>query len=64
MLKTQQLEGAGNPLRDQIEHFGKVIRGEEPPRTSGEDGARTLSTTLAIIKAASKKQIVSPNIIQ
>ena len=61
MLKTQQLEGAGNPLQDQIEHFGKVIRGEEPPRTSGEDGARTLSTTLAIVKAASKKQTVSPD---
>ena len=61
MLKTQQLEGAGNPLQDQMEHFGKVIRGEEPPRTSGEDGARTLSTTLAIVKAASKKQTVSPD---
>ena len=61
MLKTQQLEGAGNPLQDQIEHFGKVKRGEETPRTSGEDGARTLSTTLAIVKAASKKQTVSPD---
>ena len=61
MLKTQQLEGAGNPLQDQMEHFGKVIRGEEPPRTSGEDGARTLSTTLAIVKAANKKQTVSPD---
>jgi hypothetical protein len=38
-----------------------VIRGEEPPRTSGEDGALTLSTTLAIMKAANKKQIVSPD---
>ena len=61
MLKTQQLEGAGNPLQDQIEHFGRVIRGEESPRTSGEDGARTLSTTLAIMEAANKKQIVSPD---
>jgi predicted dehydrogenase len=50
-------------LWDQIEHFGKVIRGEEPPRTSGEDGARTLSTTLAIMKAASKKQVVSPDVV-
>jgi predicted dehydrogenase len=48
-------------LQDQIEHFGRVIRGEEPPRTSGEDGARTLSTTLAIMEAANKKQIVSPD---
>ncbi len=63
MLKTQQLTGAGDPLKDQMEHFGRVIRGEELPRTSGEDGAMTLSTTLAIIEAANERKTISPHSI-
>ena len=60
MLKTQKLRGAGDPLKDQMEHFGRVIRGEELPRTNAEDGAITLSTTLAIIEAANERRTVSP----
>ena len=37
-------------LKDQLRHFCGVVRGEHGPRVSGEDGLRTLRTTLAIIE--------------
>ena len=43
--------GPRNALRDQLRHFCEVVRGERAPRVSGEDGLRTLGTTLAIIEA-------------
>ena len=60
MLKTQMLTSSGYPLKEQIEHFGRVIREQEVPRTSGEDGAKTLSVALAIIEAASTGTTVKP----
>jgi predicted dehydrogenase len=39
-------------------HFSKVIRGEEPPRISGEDGRRTLEVTLAIQRSGETGQPV------
>ncbi len=38
-------------LKDQLRHFCAVVRGEHAPRVSGEDGLRTLGTTLAIIES-------------
>ena len=38
-------------LKDQLRHFCGVVRGDHEPRVSGEDGLRTLRTTLAIIEA-------------
>lgn len=38
-------------LKDQLRHFCGVVRGEHAPRVSGEDGLRTLATTLAIIES-------------
>ena len=38
-------------LKDQLRHFCGVVRAEHAPRVSGEDGLRTLRTTLAIIEA-------------
>ena len=43
--------GSRAALKDQLRHFCGVVRGEHPPRVSGEDGLRTLRTTLAIIEA-------------
>jgi len=37
-----------DPYVKEFRHFSKVIRGEEPPRISGEDGRKTLEVTLAI----------------
>ena len=38
-------------LKDQLRHFCGVVRAEHGPRVSGEDGLRTLRTTLAILEA-------------
>ncbi|QYK41369.1 MAG: Gfo/Idh/MocA family oxidoreductase [Paracoccaceae bacterium] len=44
--------GHGDPLIRQAEQFGRVIRGEEPPLVSGEDGRRSLAVALAVHRAA------------
>ena len=38
-------------LKAQLRHFCGVVRGEHAPRVSGEDGLRSLGTTLAIIES-------------
>ncbi len=48
-----------NPLVEQIRHFAAVIRGEETPRITGEDGARTLAVTLAVRDAAASGMTVA-----
>ena len=47
--------GPRNALRDQLRHFCEVVRREHAPRVSGEDGLRTLATTLAIIEAMERE---------
>ena len=44
-------DGTRAALKDQLRHFCGVVRGEREPRVSGEDGLRTLRTTLAVIEA-------------
>ena len=44
-------DGTRAALKDQLRHFCGVVRGEREPRVSGEDGLRTLHTTLAVIEA-------------
>lgn len=41
-----------DPLKHQMEHFGRVVRGEEPPRVSARDGLNNLRVTEAIAEAA------------
>ena len=43
--------GPRSALKDQLRHFCGVVRGAHAPLVSGEDGLRTLRTTLAIIEA-------------
>ena len=43
--------GPRSALKDQLRHFCGVVRGAHAPLVSGEDGLRTLGTTLAIIEA-------------
>ena len=64
MAKSHRPTGPGKPLDAQIEHFGRVIRGEEEPRTSGADGARTLAATLAVTEAAKTGTLITPATIQ
>ncbi len=52
-LVKQMLEVTSeDPLVRQLRHFCRVIRGEEEPRITGADAARTLATTLAVLEAA------------
>ena len=41
-----------DPLRRQIEHFGRVIRGDAVPLVSARDGLQNLRITEAITEAA------------
>lgn len=41
-----------DPLVEQMHHFLRVVRREEAPLVSGEDGARTLAVTLAVTRSA------------
>jgi predicted dehydrogenase len=36
---------------EQMRHFSQVVRGEEDPRTSGEDAQRTLEVTMAVAES-------------
>lgn len=45
-----------DPYPDQLRHFCRVIRGEEAPRTSGEDALRTLQVTLAVHESGLTRQ--------
>jgi predicted dehydrogenase len=49
---------AEEPYVKEFRHFARVIRGEESPRTSGEDGRRTLEVTLAIHVSGETRQPV------
>ena len=48
-----------DPFAEQFRHFCAVIRGDEIPRISGRDGARTLEATLAVQKAAAMGRAVT-----
>jgi len=47
-----------DPYVKEFRHFAKVIRGEDPPRISGEDGRRTLEVTLAVQRSGETGQPV------
>jgi predicted dehydrogenase len=47
-----------DPYVKEFRHFANVIRGEEAPRISGEDGRRTLEVTLAIQRSGETRQPV------
>ena len=50
-----------DPLIRQIEHFCAVIRGEETPRTSGEDALRTLAVIRAVLNSGASGKALAPN---
>jgi predicted dehydrogenase len=45
--------------REQLNHFCRVVAGEETPRTAGEDAKKTLPVTLAILKSAETGQPIN-----
>lgn len=55
VLKVTQ---GDDPYVKEFRHFARVVRGEEPPRISGEDARRTLEATLAIQRSGETGQPV------
>ena len=51
-----------DPLVRQIEHFCAVIRGEEQPRTSGEDALRTLAVIRAVLDSGLSRNPLALNL--
>jgi len=47
-----------HPLREEMNHFARVIRGEESPRTTGRDARRTLEVVLGIMRSGGTQQPV------
>jgi len=47
-----------DPLIRQLDHFCRVVRGKEDPRTSGEDALRSLAVAQAILKSGDKGEPV------
>jgi predicted dehydrogenase len=47
-----------DPIRNQMEHFGRVVRGEAEPIVSARDGLQNLRVTEAIAGAANTGKIV------
>ena len=53
-LEQERHEPAdADPLAAQLAHFCRVIRREEPPLVSGEEGLRTLAATQAVLASGS-----------
>ncbi len=48
----------GDPLKYQMEHFGRVVRGEAKPIVTARDGLQNLRITEAIVKAAKTGAVV------
>jgi predicted dehydrogenase len=55
--RTIEIDRA-DPLARQIEHFGKVIRGEATPLVTGRDGLQNLRVTDAIVEAAKTGRVI------
>ncbi len=59
MTRTRGHAEGPHPLAAQLEHFCRVIRGEEAPLVDAEDGARTLSVAMAALESAQRGQPVA-----
>ena len=60
-LETQQMTvEADDPLTAQLAHFCRVIRGEEAPLVSGQEGLKTLAATQAVLESARRRLPVRP----
>ena len=60
-LERQHIEvPAADPLTVQLEHFCRVVRGEDEPLVSAEEGARSLAVALAAQESAETGTAVGP----
>ena len=54
---------SGDPLQAQLEHFCRVVQGEEAPILDAEGGAKSLAAALAVQQSALKGMPVAPSTI-
>jgi predicted dehydrogenase len=48
-----------DPYVEQLEHFCRVVRGQEQPRTSGDDARRSLQVALAVRESGTTGRAVA-----
>ena len=51
MVKSRRKVTQLDPLKSQLEHFCRVVRGEEKPIVDGRDGTRSLAAVLAVLES-------------
>jgi predicted dehydrogenase len=56
---TQMKASRSDPYEEQLKHFCRVVRGEEGPRTPGEDALQTLRATLALLESGQTHQAIT-----
>ena len=54
----------GNGLKAQLEHFCRVIQGEEYPLVSGLDGFKTLAVIQAVLESAQQNIPINPRTME
>ena len=63
-LERVRIEVAANdPLQAQLEHFRRVVEGDEEPVLDAEGGAKSLAVALAVHESACRRTPVSPSSI-
>lgn len=60
LLRSSEPFTPGEALRRQLEHFVRVVRGEEQPLTDAVDGGRTLALIEAVREAAASGRACAP----
>lgn len=55
MEKSRWKVKEADPLMSQLEHFCRVIRGEEKPLVDGRDGMRSLAVALAVLESTRRQ---------
>ena len=59
MVKSRHAVTRLDPLKLQLEHFCRVVRGEEKPIVDGPDGSRSLAVVLAVLESTQCKRPIA-----
>jgi len=60
ITRESHIVNGADAYRRQLQHFCRVIRNDEEPLVSGDDGLRSLQLAIAILEAAATGQSVDP----
>jgi predicted dehydrogenase len=60
MERTQIAVTSADPLKIQLEHFCRVVRGEDEPVMKARDGAESLAVALAVQQSAAEGKPIAP----